>query len=343
MANANIRLTPEDLLAQSTQLSAAQSSFEGLFSALNNVLTSLNGEWSAAISRNFVAKIQSAQKACSGIVEMFGNGSNAAKLSAMLFSEDSNTVDSILGSLMNYAESETFKSIDDVVKDIMTGEDASLLRQVLGKNYDTETVKSIMLDIKNKNYDGIMQTVYEKGKDIFGDYMSSGFDQGWVGVVNECLGEVGIKSPFTDLGSEFAKHQFFDSVEKAAEVGIDLSEHNYQEAFYDGCEMAWNMTGGAVLNTAGDAAYKAVSSIPILGDYYKDNGAHDAASMFEVAGKDLNKIFTGDTGIFNMYKDYYSEHGGAVRGIVDGLSDISSFINDKGTEFIQNFAHSIVS
>ena len=293
MAKASIKLTPEELLAQSSQMADIQSSFNGLFSALNNVLSNLNGEWSEIISRNFVGKIQSAQKACSGIVDMFGNSSNAAKLSAMIFTDDSNSVDSILGQLMQYAEGEAFNTIDEIIKKITSGDDATILGELLGKNYDTATFKSIMQDIKSGNTEGVMQTLYEKGKDIFGDAMSIGSGGTWADMVDEMTGG---KLGLSNVQGDYFKNLVFGSTEKAVEIAQNLYGDNpdYIEAGYQLGEFAWNFGPGAALDACGDAVYKTVSNIPIIGDYYAEKGATDAGSMFSTAYGEFVEMVSGN-------------------------------------------------
>lgn len=341
----DIRVTPESLMAQSQQLATAQTDFESLFSSLTNVLSNLNNEWSAVIARNFAGKIESAQKACSGIVEMMGNGSNAAKLSSLILAGGGgNTINGTLDKLMQYAEKSTFKSIDDVVKDIMTGDDASILSNILGKNYSTEDVKNLMVNIKNKDYQGIMDIVYEKGKDLVASAMTYGSDGGWVDTVNKCLGEVGIKSPLSNLNGNFYKNWIFGTIEKAGEAYANQQAGNYKETLYNCAEGLWNLSGGgAALKTVGDATYKAVSSIPYIGDHYAQKGATDALSMFEVAYSDVAEMISGDSETADYYRHYYDNHGGAVRGVVDGFAEIGSFIKDctQNKELLSAFTHNI--
>lgn len=49
----NIKLTPEELLAQSTEMASIQSEFESLFSQVTSSLNNLNGSWSEALAGNF--------------------------------------------------------------------------------------------------------------------------------------------------------------------------------------------------------------------------------------------------------------------------------------------------
>ena len=83
----NIKLTPEELLAQSTEMASIQSEFESLFSQVTSSLNNLNGSWSEALAGNFSGKISAAQKSFSAVAEMMANGATAARVSANTFSE----------------------------------------------------------------------------------------------------------------------------------------------------------------------------------------------------------------------------------------------------------------
>ena len=78
----NIKLTPEELLAQSTEMASIQSEFESLFSQVTSSLNNLNGSWSEALAGNFSGKISAAQKSFSAVAEMMANGATAARVSA---------------------------------------------------------------------------------------------------------------------------------------------------------------------------------------------------------------------------------------------------------------------
>ena len=62
MAGTDIKLTPEELIAQSTELTSLQTEFESVFSQLTSTLNSMNDSWSATLAGNFAGKIQAAQK-----------------------------------------------------------------------------------------------------------------------------------------------------------------------------------------------------------------------------------------------------------------------------------------
>lgn len=82
---AEILLTPEILIAQSSQMQTLGNEFESLFSQVTTVLHGMNDSWSENIATNFVSKILLAQQSFSSIVNMLENGSAAARVGAMSF------------------------------------------------------------------------------------------------------------------------------------------------------------------------------------------------------------------------------------------------------------------
>lgn len=70
MAGTDIKLTPEELIAQSTELTSLQTEFESVFSQLTSTLNSMNDSWSATLAGNFAGKIQAAQKSFTSVANM---------------------------------------------------------------------------------------------------------------------------------------------------------------------------------------------------------------------------------------------------------------------------------
>lgn len=90
---AEIVLTPEMLIAQSTQMQTLAGEFESLFSQTTTVLHGMNDSWSENIATNFVSKILLAQQSFSSITNMLNNGSMAAKFGALSFQNGVNMGD----------------------------------------------------------------------------------------------------------------------------------------------------------------------------------------------------------------------------------------------------------
>lgn len=343
MANGIIKLSPEELMSQSTELTSLMSEFETFFSELKSQLNSLNGEWSEAISRNFTGKLQNVQVGCAGIVDMIRNGASAAKLGSLTFSQGS-SVDNILGSMMKYGESKVFKEIDSIVKSLGSGDEATIAEKLLSKNYDTETIKNVLKDVKDGNYESAIKAVYEKGKDIFGDAMSIGTGGTWVDTVNKATGG---KLGLSNLVGDYYENWFFGTIEKGADVVKKTYSGDYstKEQVTALVDCAWNFGPGAVLKTAGDAAYKAATNIPMIDNYYESKGATDAGSAFSIAYGDFAEMITGNSETGDYFRNYYKDHGGVAGGLVDGITDIADFVGDKfkNSDFINSFSHSILA
>ena len=84
---ANIKLTPEELLAQSTEMASIQAEFTALFSQVTSSLNNLNNNWSEALAGNFSGKITAVQKSFSSVADMMANGAAAARVGANTFAE----------------------------------------------------------------------------------------------------------------------------------------------------------------------------------------------------------------------------------------------------------------
>lgn len=91
---ADIQLTPEELLSQSTEMFNLQNEYQSLFQQVKNSLEGINSSWSPNLASNFSGKITSAQNSFSSIINMFGNGANAAKASALRFGTPSSWLNS---------------------------------------------------------------------------------------------------------------------------------------------------------------------------------------------------------------------------------------------------------
>lgn len=80
-----IQITPAELRSQAAEMAALRAEYENLFSNLDTVLSRTNDAWSENLSHNFVGKISSTKKSCSGILEALQWGVNAATKSADSF------------------------------------------------------------------------------------------------------------------------------------------------------------------------------------------------------------------------------------------------------------------
>lgn len=117
---AEIVLTPEMLIAQSTQMQTLAGEFESLFTQTTTVLHGMNDSWSENIGTNFVTKILLAQQSFSSITNMLKNGSAAAKFGAMSFQNGinmGNLLDAMNGT-GNLYDSINSDNYSDVYKEV---------------------------------------------------------------------------------------------------------------------------------------------------------------------------------------------------------------------------------
>ena len=335
MAGTDIKLTPEELIAQSTELTSLQTEFESVFSQLTSTLNSMNDSWSATLAGNFAGKIQAAQKSFTSVANMLANGSSAARLSASTFASpgtvlamlsggDTSGLDSLsdlagwisengdqLGSLGNFVKSpdELFEALSG-----MTGIDSDTTKDVLGK-------------LLSGDYEGALKVAGDKGIETVAGWMSNGLDpSSWVGKLQEMTGStIGL-----DIGLDKLEGSYYEHVAKGVlgnaynivkdqyftEGGGD-PEYRLNQAL----QLAWNLGPGGVIETAGDNAFDVISKLPIVGDYYSDKGVTNFAGAVDSMIGDVQSIFTGSSD-----SHYYQDHGGIAQGIADGVMDIGSYL-----------------
>lgn len=82
---AKILLTPQELQTQGAEMAALQKEYEAVLNRMTGTLTDVNANWSAALARNFLGKMNSAKKGCDQLVTSLGTGAQLAKASAMTF------------------------------------------------------------------------------------------------------------------------------------------------------------------------------------------------------------------------------------------------------------------
>lgn len=334
MAGTDIKLTPEELIAQSTELTSLQTEFESVFSQLTSTLNSMNDSWSATLAGNFAGKIQAAQKSFTSVANMLANGSSAARLSASTFASpgtvlamlsggDTSGLDSLsdlagwisengdqLGTLGNLVKSpdEMFEALSG-----MTGIDSDTTKDVLGK-------------LLSGDYEGALKVAGDKGIETVAGWMSNGLDpSSWVGKLQEMTGStLGL-----DLGLDKLESSYYEHVAKGV-LGnaVNIVKDQYSEGGGDPAyqlnqltQFAWNLGPGGVIETAGDAAFDVVSKLPIVGDYYSDKGVTNFAGAVDSMIGDVQSIFTGSSD-----SHYYQDHGGIAQGIADGVMDIGSYL-----------------
>ena len=328
----NIKLTPEELLAQSTEMASIQSEFESLFSQVTSSLNNLNGSWSEALAGNFSGKISAAQKSFSAVAEMMANGATAARVSANTFSEPGAVLSLICGG----GESGSFSGSSDLLSWIAenaqtSGMNSDLMIGAISKmtGVDAAGAKDILGKVMQGDYEGVLDTVADKGIDWIAGALSGelGSDT-WVGQMEEATGG---KFEFGGLEKSFYKNVLGGTLGNAKNIVKDMY-------FGDGIpayeleqlgEMAWNSGAGSVIKTTSDAAYNVVKNIPGIGDYYAEKGVTDGEGTIGSIIGDITLMVTGDNQAAAADQNYYKDHGGIAKGVVDGVVDIGSYVADR--------------
>lgn len=333
-----IKLSPEELMAQSTEMASLKSEYEALFSQVTNALNGINDSWSENLSSNFSGKIQSAQKSFASVANMLLNGSTAAKLTSLTFSSGAG-LNSILSAIMTDG---SYKALTDIRNQVEEG--VSIICHDLNEaGVDTETIGAITEKFISGDIEGALQDAYDNGLDWTAEILSNGIEEGsWVDVLNK---ETGGTLGLDGLEKAFYKNWMGGTLEKAGEIVSDMYSDNPDYGKELRClgEMAWNFSAGAVIDTAGDQVYNVVSQIPGVGDWYAERGATDAESMLSVGLGEMMYAATGNEEDAAYVRNYYSEHGGIGGGIVDGLTEIGSYVWDKATPVFENAWNSVIN
>ena len=328
----NIKLTPEELLAQSTEMASIQSEFESLFSQVTSSLNNLNGSWSEALAGNFSGKISAAQKSFSAVAEMMANGATAARVSANTFSEPGAVLSLICGG----GESGSFSGSSDLLSWIAENAQTSrmnsdLMIGAISKmtGVDAAGAKDILGKVMQGDYEGVLDTVADKGIDWIAGALSGelGSDT-WVGQMEEATGG---KFEFGGLEKSFYKNVLGGTLGNAKNIVKDMyfGDGNPAYELEQLGEMAWNSGAGSVIKTTSDAAYNVVKNIPGIGDYYAEKGVTDGEGTIGSIIGDITLMVTGDNQAAAADQNYYKDHGGIAKGVVDGVVDIGSYVADR--------------
>lgn len=327
----NIKLTPEELLAQSTEMASIQSEFESLFSQVTSSLNNLNGSWSEALAGNFSGKISAAQKSFSAVAEMMANGATAARVGANTFSEPGAVLSLICGG----GESGSFSGSSDllswIAENAQTGVNSDLMIGAISKmtGVDAAGAKDILGKVMKGDYEGVLDTVADKGIDWVAGALSGdlGSDT-WVGQLEEATGgTLGLAG----LEKSFGKNVLGSTLGNAKNIVKDMyfGDGNPAYELEQLGEMAWNSGAGSVIKTTSDAAYNVVKNIPGIGDYYAEKGVTDGEGAIGSIIGDITLMVTGDSQAAAADQNYYKDHGGIAKGVVDGVVDIGSYVADR--------------
>lgn len=327
----NIKLTPEVLPAQSTEMASIQSEFESLFSQVTSSLNNLNGSWSEALAGNFSGKISAAQKSFSAVAEMMANGATAARVSANTFSEPGAVLSLICGGGESGSFSGSSELLSWIAENAQTGVNSDLMIGAISKmtGVDAAGAKDILGKVMKGDYEGVLDTVADKGIDWVAGALSGdlGSDT-WVGQLEEATGgTLGLAG----LEKSFGKNVLGSTLGNAKNIVKDMyfGDGNPAYELEQLGEMAWNSGAGSVIKTTSDAAYNVVKNIPGIGDYYAEKGVTDGEGAIGSIIGDITLMVTGDSQAAAADQNYYKDHGGIAKGVVDGVVDIGSYVADR--------------
>ncbi|MBQ3385656.1 MAG: hypothetical protein IJG59_10680 [Erysipelotrichaceae bacterium] len=354
---ADIKLNPQELLAQASEMNSIKSAYESLNTQLLNALNGINDSWSENIAGNFIGKIQSAKKSLLSIANMMMNGSTAARVSAMSFLEPNqilagfgfgdkgdpayNGMDLADKFLQILKESGyDFKGNMEDLSNVLAGfEDTywnayPLVKLAIDKFIEFE---DYLTDDEEKPYSPKKYVeAYKVMKKI-----SEGDISGGAKEVAKSFVKTGVKqildlpktNPFTAAGflgmdetsfkTKYFTNLVLDSVEAQAKLTFDPSMKN---AF----GYVWNTGVQPVLDTCGDIAFNDVKYLPIIGEYYTSQGARSGSDAFQIMLGDMARNVTGDYELGEYFRNYYSEHGSAFDGVYDGYVDALNFLVESG-------------
>ncbi|MBR6526975.1 MAG: WXG100 family type VII secretion target [Lachnospiraceae bacterium] len=309
---AKIQLTPQELLAQSTEMASLQKEYEALFGTTSSILTRVNGNWSEALSRNFLGKMNSAQKGCKQLIASLETGSKLAKTSA-----------------------QTYQSMDEQLAKYFGGGDANLSpKQYVDKMQQTisnavgkkksdsgSKKKTTKKKEKKKNWwdklcDGAadlyedVSTGVAKVVDVVEDGVESALD---------FAGDVIDKG--VDLaqdGIEWVGDKIEDGLVAAADA-VDAAIDSYQEK---GLVYKIVKTGGAVVSTIGACTSIVASWGAAIGSGGLATGLAAVSTAYGAntivnSFADIYNCWAGDVeevGKVNVLKDKAKEIGGAIGG-----------------------------
>ena len=94
-----VKFSQMSLQEQATEIANLQQQYDETFQTVKTILDQMNGSWSEGLSSNFTGKIGSAQKSFSSILSMLANGSSAAKIAALSYSEVGSVLQSLISSV----------------------------------------------------------------------------------------------------------------------------------------------------------------------------------------------------------------------------------------------------
>ena len=333
----HIKLNTEVLKAQSSKMRALAADYKDLFKGVDKNLKRMNASFSSNMSKNFVAKISSAQDSFESIVQSMQNGADAAMMGARSFSE---------GSGVNMGEMLEATTDTSLAKQIYPGGPgiSGIVKDYLEKNNITgQKVIDIMDKIDSGDYSGALKTYDSINSKILAPLISGNlFASEAAELIPGKLGEalkVGARARSAmvesalyhvprDIGDIFhAVLQDDTTPGDAAKLFGQVLWHTagapLEGGFNlvkDGAEILFPGTIDHLVSTGANAdsgiSLAAHAFGDLLGTMYEDDSYQEAYGIFD---KDFGK------------------------GLMDAYEDIGEFTSEKVTELIDNIGlHSVL-
>ena len=366
-----VKFSQMSLQEQATEIANLQQQYDDTFQTVKSILDLMNGSWSEGLASNFTGKIGSAQKSFSSILSMLANGSSAAKIAALSYSEVGSVLQSLISSvtgggatneradaysaggggysaggggkgafggnmaaIANYIEGADLDSNQAaVLREFlsMAGDDPQVL-QSLGVS--SEEAVGYVQDIMNGDYKTVLQKIEDKGLD---KVVSKTIESDWA---KDC----GITGSNDAAISELGMALSGGTIDLAGEQS-SVIKNSVKESATGAVNIATTIANGGslgdVIETAAESAWRAVPGniIDTAGA-----GAFDFIMSDSADGKGANAdpVF----GYFrNVAKEEYSERG--VSNIYEMVGSSMDMVHEAITgetdSYYQNYyaTHSV--
>jgi hypothetical protein len=366
-----VKFSQMSLQEQATEIANLQQQYDDTFQTVKSILDLMNGSWSEGLASNFTGKIGSAQKSFSSILSMLANGSSAAKIAALSYSEVGSVLQSLISSvtgestateragaytaggggysaggggensfggnmsaIANYIEGADLNSNQAAtLKEFLklAGDDPQVLKSL---GVSSDEVVGYVQDIVNGDYKTVLQKIEDKG---LNKVVSKTLESDWA---KNC----GITGSNDSALSELGKALSGGTIDLAGEQS-SVIKNSVKESATGAVNIATTIANGGslgdVVKTAAETTWKAVPGniIETVGQGAKDFIMGDAAD-----GKGLNAdpVF----GYFrNVAKEEYSERG--VSNIYEMVGSSMDMVHEAITgetdSYYQNYyaTHSV--
>ena len=329
---ADIKLTPEMLIQQSSQLSSLRSEYESLFRQVTSTLNGMNDSWSDNLAGNFSGKIQTAQTKFSSIQNMLENGASAAMLCGNSFENISigAALSSLMGDHLADAPSGLAQWIQQNASSLGTANKSGYLAALMNMaGLDGKAVTKAIDQIGSGDFKGALQTAGDKIIDTVANWMNIGngvegtFLEG-LDKLEKATGGVGLVSRVKQAQTDYWKNLATSAISGGKSV---ISADNPGDQLKELGKMAWNIGPGSVIEAAGNQVIDFVKEeLPSTWSWWAERGASDLTSTVGVGLGSIHEMITGDTQAAQEISSYYSDHGGIAAGIVDGVVNIGSYL-----------------